>query len=353
MIKLDDTNEDEIFGYESYNLKLNLGCVSETIVVHDYHLSRFNVLKNYEDLIWPLIIGQHHWLNNSADLMSLLSYLLLKISTESDLYDKYLFLIVDLYKESDTTVGNDKTTLLQKIIMSSEKKTFMYLSDINPNNIIYLANKLNVNKYKFYSFLYIRFHNSNPFLTFKKMFQSDSSRNTSEKSLFNKYNYPLSSNEYQQFLERNKGKNPTVDSEINYINSCNHGQLESNTRQFHSYSTKLSKSDNSIDLIESQNKSKNSYASSSSTEQLEKPSKSINYNKTIKTYLNNKKYRNINIYEFKEIFKESSEWKEILTTINYNLPGKTNIKEQYTNNNNKEYSKNYSMLDLFSLIYDI
>jgi len=106
-------------------------------------------------------------------------------------------------------------------------------------------------------------------------------------------------------------------------------------------------------LIESQNKSKNSYASSSSTEQLEKPSKSINYNKTIKTYLNNKKYRNINIYEFKEIFKESSEWKEILTTINYNLPGKTNIKEQYTNNNNKEYSKNYSMLDLFSLIYDI
>ncbi|OUM69047.1 hypothetical protein PIROE2DRAFT_3110, partial [Piromyces sp. E2] len=348
-----DNNEDEIFGYAPYNLKLNLGCVSETIVVHNYHLTQLNIFKKYENIIWPLITGQHHWLNDSADLMSLVSYLLLKINTNSDLYDQYLSLIVDIYKENsnNTKMENDKTALLQKIVMSSEKKTFMYLSDINPNNIVYLANKLNVNKYKFYSFLYIRFHNSNPFLTFKKMFQSNSNKNnSSEKSLFNKYNYPLSSNEYQQFLERNKGKNPIVDNEINFINDYNHGYLESNTHKIQPYNTKLSKSDNSIDLIESQNKTKNLYASTSSTKKSEKPSKSINYNKTIKTYLNNKKYRNINIYEFKEIFKESSEWKEILTTINYHFPRTTNTSEKSTNN---IYNKNYSMLDLFSLIYDI
>ncbi|ORX54851.1 hypothetical protein BCR36DRAFT_12898 [Piromyces finnis] len=358
-----DDDEDELFGDAPYNLKLTLGCVNETIMVHNYHLSQLNIFKKYEDIIWPLIIGQHHWLNDSADLMSIISHLLLKVSIENDLYDQYLSFILDIYKENpnDTLTKSGRTELLQKIITCSEKKSFLYLSDINPNNIVYLADKLDVNKYKFYSFLYIRFHNSNPFLTFKKMFQSNSSKNTNinETSLFNKHNYPLSSIECQQFIEKNKGNNSSVDREIDSINIHNRGQLESNKRQAQPYNTKLIKSDNSIDFIESNNISKNLYASTSKlSEQHGIPSKSINYNKTIKTYLNNKKYRNINTYEFKEIFKESSEWKELLMPINYSYSSinDSNIKNSNNysyNNSSKECNKNYSMLDLFSLIYDI
>ncbi|ORX85426.1 hypothetical protein BCR32DRAFT_265700 [Anaeromyces robustus] len=377
-----ENNEDELFGFAPYNLKINLGCISETIIVKNYNLSQFNIFKKYEDLIWPLIIGQHHWLNNSADLMSLLSYLLLKINTDSDLYDQYLSLIVDMYKpNTNDTKEFNSTNLLQNIIVSSEKKTFMYLSDINPNNIIYLANKLNVDKYKFYTFFYIRFNNSNPFLTFKKMFQSNTNRNSTERSIFNKYNHPLSSEEceriYNNFNNKsdinNNNNYNTISKNLNtsslvtkedissHVNKLNHGQIESNTRQNYPYNSKFSKSDNSIELIQSStisksistkspNNNESSSSSSSSSNQNEKPKK-INYNKTIKTYLNNKKYRNINVYEFKEIFKESSEWKEIFITINNN--------KEFNNNNNNKNEKidnkyiNCSMLDLFSLIYDI
>ena len=331
-----------------------------------------------------MIIGQHHWLNNTADLVSLLSYSLLKIDPSSDLYDQYLSFLLDMYKENpnDTSGEYEKTTLLQKIIISSEKKSFMYLSDINPNNIIYLANRLNVNKYKFYSFLYTRFHNSNPFLSYKKMFQSKSPRNIADSYIFNKYNYPLSSEECQRFFERKGKAVALVEDEMNQINERNHGYLESNTRQHQlqhqSYNSKLAKSVNSIDLIDPfKKKSKiifesasSSSSSSSSSGKTQKPFKSVNYNKTIKNYLNNKKYRNINVYEFKEIFKESSEWKEILTSIsNYknkisqtmeNFNNIRNINNNSDSNNTGDTIDNinneinhYSMLDLFSLIYDV
>eukprot|EP00833_Pecoramyces_ruminatium_P002167 jgi/Orpsp1_1/1176199/evm.model.c7180000056739.1 len=354
------SQDNEIFGFAPYSLKLNLGCLSETIIVKDYHLSEFKIFKRYEDLIWPLIIGQHHWLNNSADLMTLLSYLLIKINPESDLYDQYLSFITDMYRENpnESSETTDKTSLLKNIIINSEKKTFMYLSDINPNNVICLANKLNVNKYKFYSFLHYRFHNSNPFLNFKKMFQSYSKQNFIDKTIFNKYNYPLSSEECRRFFENNTTNNlSNVDPQISQASVSNHGYIEPNTRQtYQPYNTKLSKSDNSIDLIQESNKLLYSITESntnkSSSSSSEKPLKSKNYNKSIKTYLNNKKYRNINVYEFKEIFKESSEWKEILITINNNKINTISKGKKNSSNNNVD-KVNYSMLDLFSLIYDI